>query len=860
MKVGGKIVRAVMKLAGGMFAAALMVGAGVRVQAKEVTVTTAKEFLEAVESAKDLEETLTVKVASGSDFTVERYVRLYSNTVINAEGATIYANPGSTLFVVESEAASAHITINGGTWRANGNTFIQLNHADDVTVKNATIIGNGDYLATIINSKNVTLQDCAMNGSSISFSGEGSGNAVKGGTISGTSQTSIQIKSNGAVVDGTVIVGSRDSGIEIRDAQDVVIRNTQIRDSHNIGIASYGGGGHTIEGNTLTNSGYRGINVEGDLKSVISGNTLDGSAIREGAKGEGLVVDYGSNGTQVVNNTVRNTKGYEENVGNGIIVNRSQNVTVSGNTVSNSNNHGIQVSFDSKNVTVSNNTISASGRMGISVSRGAQADLKENMISDSAAHGITFDGKEGRVSGSIENCSVSDSAGTGIWIEGGFATMTGNEIRNSAVYGMVIKGSGAKAQNNKIYKDSADGAMYGISVTESSTLEAEGNIISNFRQAGIYAAENSTVSGTNNQVNLSKGDFTLGAYYILEGEISANTLKADFNSRTELTAETLQAGNVSGVVIDGKRIETTTEENKKFRVTFADMDPSKIIVYTQDKNGNVICLQAPVNYSLKDSGAAPSVPDSANREEIEAFVKRLYLVALGRGEDKVTEGEVEYWTNFLASGVKSGAEVAQGFIFSQEMTNKNLSDKEFVDTLYSAMFDRLADEGGRNGWLQDLYNGASREYVYRGFAEGAEFANLCNRFHITRGTVTLSQPRDQNIRLTEFVSRVYYIALERTSLDEAGINDWCGRILGGQNPSDVVWGIVFSDECKNRGLNDEDFVTMLYKTYFNRDAAQDPAGFNDWVGQLKNGASREHVVNGFSGSKEFDNLVKSFGL
>ena len=124
--------------------------------------------------------------------------------------------------------------------------------------------------------------------------------------------------------------------------------------------------------------------------------------------------------------------------------------------------------------------------------------------------------------------------------------------------------------------------------------------------------------------------------------------------------------------------------------------------------------------------------------------------------------------------------------------------------------------------------------------------------------MSLDQPRDQNPKLTEFVSRVYYIALNRSSLDEDGINDWCGRILGGANPSDVVWGIVFSDEFTNRKLSNEDFVKVMYRTYFDREADED--GFNDWMSQLGSGASREHVVNGFSGSTEFANLVNSFGL
>lgn len=40
------------------------------------------------------------------------------------------------------------------------------------------------------------------------------------------------------------------------------------------------------------------------------------------------------------------------------------------------------------------------------------------------------------------------------------------------------------------------------------------------------------------------------------------------------------------------------------------------------------------------------------------------------------------------------------------------------------MFGREADEGGLRGWLSDMENGMSREYVFRGFAESQEFGNI----------------------------------------------------------------------------------------------------------------------------------------
>ena len=98
----------------------------------------------------------------------------------------------------------------------------------------------------------------------------------------------------------------------------------------------------------------------------------------------------------------------------------------------------------------------------------------------------------------------------------------------------------------------------------------------------------------------------------------------------------------------------------------------------------------------------------------------------------------------------------------------------------------------------------------------------------------------------------------RSYLDDEGMNNWTGQILNGKDPAEVVWGFIFSDEFKNRNLNNDQFIKVMYETYFDREA--DTAGYNDWMNRMNSGATREDVVNGFSGSQEFYNLVKSFGL
>ncbi|MDY0223648.1 MAG: DUF4214 domain-containing protein [Desulfobacterium sp.] len=122
-----------------------------------------------------------------------------------------------------------------------------------------------------------------------------------------------------------------------------------------------------------------------------------------------------------------------------------------------------------------------------------------------------------------------------------------------------------------------------------------------------------------------------------------------------------------------------------------------------------------------------SDPDLLVKTKIEAFVSRFYEVVLGRAAE--TEG-LNYWTNGLINKTRAGADVARGFIFSQEFTNKQLDNALYLDMLYSAFFDRLPDFSGHAYWLGRLNNGDSRSTVLDGFIWSQEFSNLCQAYSI----------------------------------------------------------------------------------------------------------------------------------
>ncbi|MDE7367873.1 MAG: DUF4214 domain-containing protein, partial [Lachnospiraceae bacterium] len=226
------------------------------------------------------------------------------------------------------------------------------------------------------------------------------------------------------------------------------------------------------------------------------------------------------------------------------------------------------------------------------------------------------------------------------------------------------------------------------------------------------------------------------------------------------------------------------------------------------------------------------------------FVERLYETCLGR--DSEVDG-LDYWTAELSSNRQSGAAVGYGFVFSDEYKNKHTTDSDFIEMLYQVFMDRPSDAGGKAYWMNLLQQGVSREYVFAGFAHSQEYTSICSSYGITRGTVTLSQPRDKNPNLTAFVNRIYTEAMGRTG-EADGLNYWCQSIQAGDNPVRVAESFINSEEFRNKRLNNTEYIKVLYRTFMGREA--DQSGLNYWLARLNSGESREAVLKSFAGCPE----------
>ena len=120
--------------------------------------------------------------------------------------------------------------------------------------------------------------------------------------------------------------------------------------------------------------------------------------------------------------------------------------------------------------------------------------------------------------------------------------------------------------------------------------------------------------------------------------------------------------------------------------------------------------------------------DQLKNEKTTKFVARCYQVFLGRKGDA---GGINGWVRQLASGKNNAKEAAHGFVMGQEFQGKNLSNEDYVKTIYIGLLNREADPAGLASWVKVLEKGGTREEIFYGFADSPEFRDLARSYGLS---------------------------------------------------------------------------------------------------------------------------------
>lgn len=156
-------------------------------------------------------------------------------------------------------------------------------------------------------------------------------------------------------------------------------------------------------------------------------------------------------------------------------------------------------------------------------------------------------------------------------------------------------------------------------------------------------------------------------------------------------------------------------------------DPSPSDAPAATGNGGVapiVTPSTPPPPSAPAKPAAPPKPAIVCNDDTDS-VKASYFIALQRDPDP---GGLVHWVGVLQGG-ETRLGVLKQILQSPEFiaSREQLSNEDFVTSLYRSFFDRAPDPVGFAGWVDALAGGASRSGVAIAFADSEEFRSPANR-------------------------------------------------------------------------------------------------------------------------------------
>ncbi|MDH3301356.1 MAG: DUF4214 domain-containing protein [Acidimicrobiia bacterium] len=236
---------------------------------------------------------------------------------------------------------------------------------------------------------------------------------------------------------------------------------------------------------------------------------------------------------------------------------------------------------------------------------------------------------------------------------------------------------------------------------------------------------------------------------------------------------------------------------------------------------------------------APVVGSPSDRVTRRASISRLYLAFFGTLPDE--EG-MAFWSEQLIRGSRNLSSVSQALAQSEQFARRygRVSNRQFVELVYSNVLDRDPDGKGLEHWVGVLNGGGSRGSVMVSFSESDEFKRRTAK---------------QAWWLEEVgpIGRLYRAYFLRRP-DERGLTHWINTGLELRAISDTF---ANSTEFLNRygTLNNRDFVSLVYRNVLGRQP--DARGREYWTERANRGVARGDIMTGFSESREFAKKVRA---
>ena len=383
-------------------------------------------------------------------------------------------------------------------------------------------------------------------------------NIIKTGTTKSILRTrkdenAKNIKICGGIWDGN---NNEIQGLEINNAQNVIIENVNIKNCNKNGIYLNNQSNATIKLCTIEENKANGV----ALYTSSTANVKDSKILSN--KQYGICVTDSS--ILYANENASNTISYNDLSGISVTKQNSK-IYINGNTITcngqeqkssgdNVVGHGVGIS-ESAFGDINNNTITNNHECGISVFDGGNAQISNNNILYNGRHGI---GARMQVNMNITNNIIDQNSYNGILIaDRTVATLQANIINNSKKFGLsIVDNSVVTSEGNTISNN--NGSNVSISGRASTLTLTKNNTINKSKtNNGINLSDYATlkITGNNNSINENK------AHGISVTSKNA-TLKITGNGNF------ISKNNKSGIYVDKAKTikitgKTTFKQNKK---------------------------------------------------------------------------------------------------------------------------------------------------------------------------------------------------------------------------------------------------------------------------------------------------------
>ncbi len=251
-----------------------------------------------------------------------------------------------------------------------------------------------------------------------------------------------------------------------------------------------------------------------------------------------------------------------------------------------------------------------------------------------------------------------------------------------------------------------------------------------------------------------------------------------------------------------------------------------------------------------------AIPASAvfSAENAGEYVDQLYTGLLNRSADP--NGRLNYVNQLMNQGVSAGT-VAQEFLGSAEFRARQLTNEEYIETLYRGLLGREADAAGKQSFLGYMAAGQSRTWVYQQILASYEFKNRCeNHFNMYVGSYATGEsaasaaPTSVNTTQARAYVEQLYVAFLGREGDEAGIQYWLNMLsLQKLSAAGVAAAIASSSEFNSKSYTNSEFITRCYQGLLGRNP--DPEGYASFITAMASGKSRSWVFSTITSSSEF---------